>query len=190
CTHSIFAAAEPAGSAPTAHGNWGFDLAGADFAHRPGDDFFRYSNGAWYDRAIIPPDRSSTGVDMALNITNEAPVREIVERGEAADGTAQRAAAANIGAFYAAFMDDARAEALDATPIAPVLDKIHEAATREDVADLMGAGRQSFFSSVFGLGIGADDKAPDKYAVSVRQGGLGLNRDYYITPRLAEKKAA
>src|SRR5262249_45373295 len=29
-----------------------------------------------------------------------------------------------------------------------------------------------------------------RYAVSVRQGGIGLNRDYYITPRLAEKKGA
>ena len=27
-------------------GRWGFDIAGADFAVRPGDDFFRYANGA------------------------------------------------------------------------------------------------------------------------------------------------
>src|SRR5438132_11512455 len=33
-------------------------------------------------------------------------------------------------------------------------------------------------------------KTPDKYVVSIGQGGLGLNRDYYLTPRLAEKKAA
>jgi putative endopeptidase len=189
-TQSIAATAEPAGSAPTARGGWGFDLAGADFARHPGNDFFRFSNGDWYDRAVIPPDRSSTGVDMTLNITNEARIREILERGEEGAGSSRRADARKIGAFYAAFMDDARAEALDAAPIAPLLDKIRAAATREDVADLMGTGRQSFFSSIFGVGIGADDKAPDKYAVSVRQGGLGLNRDYFITPRLAEKKAA
>ena len=47
---------------------WGFDLAGADFAKNPGDDFFRYGNGAWYDRAVIPRDRSSIGVDTALII--------------------------------------------------------------------------------------------------------------------------
>jgi putative endopeptidase len=190
CTQSIAAAAEPAGSAPTARGSWGYDLAGADFAHRPGDDFFRYSNGAWYDRAIIPPDRSSIGVDVALNIANEARIREILERGEEGIGSSPRADAAKIGAFYAAFIDEGRVEARDAAPIAPLLEKIRVAATRDDLADLMGTGRQSFFSSVFGLGIGADDKAPDKYAVSIRQGGLGLNRDYYITPRLAEKKAA
>ena len=61
---------------------------------------------------------------------------------------------------------------------------------RARVAGTMGGGRQSFFSSIFGLGIGPDDKAPDRYSVSVRQGGLGLNRDYYLSPRLAEKKTA
>jgi putative endopeptidase len=191
CTHGLAAAAEPAGSAQVAAGaGWGFDLGGADFAANPGDDFFRYGNGAWYDRAIIPPDRSSIGVDTVLTIANEARIRDILEHGEADVDSALRADAKKIGAFYAAFMDEARAEALDAKPIAPLLEMIHAAATREDIADLMGAGRRSFFSSVFGVSIGADDKAPDKYAVSVRQGGLGLNRDYYITPRLAEKKAA
>jgi putative endopeptidase len=190
CTQNIAAAAEPAGSAPTIAGGWGFDFNGADFANNPGDDFFRYGNGAWLDRAVIPPDRSSIGVDTVLSIAAEARIREILERGESGIGPSLRADAVKIGAFYAAFMDEARAEALDVEPIAPLLQMTRAAATREDVAGLMGTGRRSFFSSVFGLGIDADDKAPDKYAVSVRQGGLGLNRDYYITPRLAEKKAA
>jgi putative endopeptidase len=190
-THNIAPAAEAAGSAPTAaSAGWGFDLGGADFALNPGGDFFRYGNGAWHDRTAIPPDRSSIGVDTTLNIANEARIRDILERGEQGVAPSLREDAAKIGAFYAAFMDEARAEALDAKPIAPLLEVIRAATTREEVASRMGAGRRSFFSSVFGLGIGADDKAPDKYAVSVRQGGLGLNRDYYISPRLAEKKTA
>ena len=168
CLTQSVAAAQPGGSAPTIAGGWGFDLNGADFANNPGSDFFRYGNGAWSDRTVIPPDRSSIGVDTALSITNEARIREILERGEEGIGSAPRADAAKIGAFYAAFMDEARAEALDVEPIAPLLQMIRVAATREDVAGLMGTGRRSFFSSVFGLGISADDKAPDKYAVSIR----------------------
>src|SRR5260370_5666555 len=57
CTQTI-AAGQPAGSAPTVAGGWGFDFNGADFANNPGDDFFRYGDGAWHDRAVIPPDRS------------------------------------------------------------------------------------------------------------------------------------
>jgi putative endopeptidase len=185
---SIGAAGQHAGSA--AAGGFGFDLAGADFVSKPGDDFFRYGNGAWYDRARIPPDRSSIGVDTALNITAEARIRDILERGEHDVAPAARADALKIGAFYAAFMDETRAEALDAEPIARLLGMIRAATTREGLAELMGSGRQSFVSSVFGVSIGPDDKAPDRYAVFIRQGGLGLNREYYVTSRLAEKKAA
>src|SRR5580704_14830581 len=116
---SVSAAEQHAG--PAAAGGFGFDLAGADFASKPGDDFFRYGNGAWYDRARIPPDRSSIGVDTALNITAEARIRDILERGEHDVAPAARADALKIGAFYAAFMDETRAEALDAEPIARLL---------------------------------------------------------------------
>jgi putative endopeptidase len=183
---AIGVAGQPASS--TVVGSWGFDLAGADFAVQPGDDFFRHGNGAWYDRAVIPPDRSSIGVDTALNITAEARIREILERGQEGVDASARTDAAKFGTFYAAFMDEARAEALDAEPIAPLLAMIRASATHEQLADL--AGRRSFFFSIFGLGIGPDDKAPDRYVVSIRQGGLGLNRDYYLTARLADKKAA
>jgi putative endopeptidase len=181
---------QTAGSAPAAIGAWGFDLSGTDFAAKPGDDFFHYGNGRWYDRAVIPPDRSSDGVFAGLSVTAEARVRDILERGEDGVGAAVRADAAKIGAFYAAFMNEARAEALDAAPIAPFLEKIRGAATYEQFAELMGSGSRSFFSSVFNVRIRSDDKAPEKYAVSVSQGGLGLNREYYLTPQLAEKKAA
>jgi putative endopeptidase len=185
---TIVAAERPAGTVAAA--GWGFDLAGADFAKNPGDDFFRYGNGAWYDGALIPRDRSSIGVDTALNIIAEARIRDILERGEQGVGPSARADAAKLGAFYAAFMDEARAEKLDGEPIVPLLEMIRAAETREQLAGLMEGGRQSFFGSVFGVSIAPDDKAPDRYAVFIRQGGLGLNRDYYVSPRLAEKKAA
>src|SRR5262249_32518030 len=91
CTQHIAAAAEPAGSAPTMAGGWGFDFNGADFANNPGDDFSRYGNGAWLDRTVIPPDRSSIGVDTALIIANEARIREILEHGGEGVGASSRA---------------------------------------------------------------------------------------------------
>src|SRR5689334_8796140 len=50
-------AAAPA-KAPTS----GIDQAGIDKAIQPGDDFDGYANGAWRAQAVIPEDRSSTGV--------------------------------------------------------------------------------------------------------------------------------
>ena len=43
----------PAG-AKAVLGAWGVDLSGMDRRVKPGDDFFRYVNGAWFDTAEIP----------------------------------------------------------------------------------------------------------------------------------------
>ena len=75
---NIPAVAQPAPASPLATGSWGFDLAGADFATKPGDDFFRYGNGTWYDHAMIPPDRSAIGIFTALSITAEARIHDIL----------------------------------------------------------------------------------------------------------------
>src|SRR5262245_46811739 len=172
------------------YGRWGFDLTGMDRSIKPGDDFYRYANGAWYDRTRIPPDRDSNGVDRVLIDVVELRIRDILERGGGDDGAGTRADAAKIGAFYAAFMDEARAETLDAQPIRPLLQELRAAASRDDLATLMGAPG-TFFNSIFGVSIDVDSKAPDKYAVSIGQSGLGLaDRDYYLTPQFADKKAA
>jgi putative endopeptidase len=173
------------------YGAWGYDMTGADFATKPGDDFYRYGNGAWYDRTVIAPDQSDNSIDRVLIDTAEARIRDILEHGGDGVEPSARADAAKIGVFYAAFMDEARAEALDAQPIAPLLQMVRNAASREELAELMGASARTFLSSLFGVGIVVDSKAPDKYVVAISQGGLGLpNRDYYLTPQFADKKAA
>src|SRR5262245_18774531 len=172
------------------YGPWGFDLTGMHRSTKPGDDFFRYANGAWYDRTLIPPDRDSNGIDRTLNDVVELRIRDILERGETGVEAGARADAAKIGAFYAAFMDEARAETLDAQPIRPLIQALRAAVSRDDLAALMGAPG-TFFNSIFSVSIDVDSKAPDKYAVSIGQSGLGLpDRDYYLTPQFADKKAA
>src|SRR5215470_19060575 len=61
---------------------WGFDRSGMDSSTKPGDDFYRHTNGAWYDRTRIAPDRDSNGVDRILNDTVELRIRDIVQGGE------------------------------------------------------------------------------------------------------------
>jgi putative endopeptidase len=187
---NIAALGQPAASAAPAAGAWGYDLSGADFAQKPGNDFFQYSNGVWYDRAVIPPDRSSIGVSIDLKITAEGRIRDILEQSENGVALPTRADETKLGTFYSAFMDEARAEALDVEPIAPLLKMLRAAPTREDLAELMGTSSQSFFNSVFSLSIDPDDRAPGKYVVSISQGDLGLDHDYYVRPQLADRRAA
>jgi len=179
-------------SAPAASarhiGEWGFDLAGRDLAVAPGNDFFTYADGDYLKALVIPPDRSSYGAFDALSVLSENRVHQILE--EAAAAPATDPDEARIGAFYKAFMDESRVEALDAGPLGPDLAAIRAADTRSKLAALMGAANDGYFGSFFGTGISADARAPLRYAVYVSQAGLGLpDRDYYLQASFAPQKA-
>ena len=171
------------------YGDWGFDAAGMDAKARPGDGFWRYANGGWDAATAIPADKTRYGVDHILSDGAETQVRAILEEPPAAAG-AQVADAAKVHAAYGAFMDEARIEALGARPLQPDLDAIRAARTRGDLAEL-GGRHGVMVPAVFDVGIGPDDRDPDRYAVGLGQSGLGLpDRDYYLRPEFAAKKAA
>ena len=160
-----------------------------DTSVKPGDDFFKYANGGWDVRTPIPADRTGYGLDYVLADQAEQAANCAASLKRAPK--AGRSATAKIHAAYAAFMDQKRANALGAAPIAPDLAAVKAVKTKTEMAALMGRSPTSFESAIFNMGIGADQKAPDKYAVSIGQGGLGLpNRDYYLQPSFAAKKAA
>ena len=170
---------------PPSFGAWGLDLAGRDLSVKPGDDFNRYANGLYLDHLKIPPDRAGWGVNFILSELSENQVHAILE-----EGKAPTADAAKAETFYRAYMDEARVNALGARPMAADLAAVRGASTRPALAALMGRAPLGFQGGVFELYIDADPKAPDRYAVNLIQAGLGLpDRDYYLKPAFAEKKA-
>jgi putative endopeptidase len=168
-------------------GVWGFDLNARDPAARPGDDFFRFADGKGVDAMTIPPDRSRYGAFDALRELSDARSRALIESpGTPAPGSEE----AKIKALYASFMDQDRLNALGLAPLRPELKAIKAATTRAAIARLMGKGVSSFYGSLFSAYVGADAKNPDRYTVILSQGGLNLpDRDYYLTPGFAAKKA-
>ena len=173
------------------YGDWGFDTSAIDAKVRPGDDFWRYANGAWDARTAIPADKTGFGVGSVLSDEAEAQVRAILQEPASAGGDPAAAAdSAKVHAAYEAFMDEARIEALDAKPLQPDLDAIRATRTRGDLAEL-GGRHGSLVPAVFDVGISPDDRDPDRYAVDLGQSGLGLpDRDYYLQPQFAAKLAA
>jgi putative endopeptidase len=168
---------------------WGFDLAGRDTAVTPGNDFYAYANGTYVKNLQIPPDRSRYGNFDALQALSEERLHTLLDKAAAdSDPTAE---GAKIGAFYRAFMDEKRVDALGAKPLAPELAEIRAADSRTAIAAIMGRGSRSFFGSVMDVDIGVDAKDPQHYAVYVGQGGLGLpDRDYYLESSFAAQKTA
>jgi putative endopeptidase len=196
----VFAADAPAAAAPAptptpgsttapSYGTWGFDLASRDTAVKPGDDFYRYAEGAAVDAMVIPPDRSRFGSFDVLGALSENRVQAVIDK--AAADTHGTAETAQVGGFWRAFMDEARVEALDAKPLLADLAPVRAVTSKAALARLTGASNDGFGIAFFGTGIGADAKNPNRYAVYSGQGGLGLpDRDYYLKPEFAAKKAA
>jgi putative endopeptidase len=171
------------------YGTWGFDASGEDRSVTPGTDFFRFANGTWWDKEVIPADKVRFGNFDVLNVLSENRTRLLIE--DAGAGRLQDPDAARVGAAYRAFMDQARVDRLDAQPLAADLDAIRAERSLTDVAAVMGRANASFQSAVFGLDIEADEKAPTRYAVYIDTDGLGLpDRNYYLKPEFADKKAA
>ncbi|WP_293393206.1 M13-type metalloendopeptidase [Phenylobacterium sp. RIFCSPHIGHO2_01_FULL_69_31] len=181
-------APEPPSLASPRYGTWGFDLSGMDRSVKPGDDFFKFANGKWAERTEIPADRVRYGNFNKLRELSENRMHAILE--DAAAGRLADPDAAKIAAGYRAFMDEAAVEALDAKPLAPELAEIRKVQTKDDFTALMGKSNLSGFTSILPVFISIDAKAPTRYAVLTGTGGLGLpDRDYYLQPSFAEKKA-
>ena len=180
-----------ANDAKPQYGEFGFDAAGEDNSTKPGDDFFRFANGSWIDKAVIAQDKPSITLRLlAANQTEEhihAILAEAAAHAEHQPTTLQ----GKVGAFYKAYMDEARIEQLGATPLKPLLDEIRVAQTRSRLAALMGRNPFEFSGTIFALALDVDVKDPKHYAVYVGQSGLTLpERDYYLKPEFASQKAA
>jgi putative endopeptidase len=180
-------AAAPAVAKP-AIGDFGLDLMAGNPHVKPGDDFFAYANGAWYDSFTIPADKASYGPFNKLDDLSKERVRGIIEHAAAAHaaaGTPEQ----QIGDFYAAYMDEAAIEANGLTPAQPDLQRIAAARTHADIAHLFG---EPGFASLFDAQLPPDFKNPDRYCILISQSTLGLpDRDYYLKddPKLKELRA-
>jgi putative endopeptidase len=170
------------------YGTWGFDASGMDRAVKPGDDFYEYANGKWDARTEIPSDRVRYGNFDKLQELSENRVHAILE--DAAAGKLSDPDAAKIRAAYVSFMNEALAEKLDAKPLAPDLAKIRAVKTKDQFTALMGKANTTAFTTILPVRIQIDAKSPQRYAVYAGTAGLGLpDRDYYLQPSFAEKKA-
>src|SRR5438874_1039940 len=118
-------------AATPAHSPHGVDLAGIDRSIAPGDDFFRYANGAWLTATGIPPDRSSYGPGEQLTELTAARTAELVRNTAGAPAGSE---ARKIGEYYASFMDEEGIEKKGLEPLQPALRSIDAVKDRAGLA--------------------------------------------------------
>ena len=161
--------ASVASASPAPSDNW----PGGDPTVKPGADFFLFANGGWLDDNPIPADRAGFSMATVLTLSAAAKVRTLLEEAAADSGPVPSTERAKVGAYYAAFMDEARLEALGAAPLQHSLGAIRQVNSRAELARLMGSANGSFQGSLFKLRIEPDSRNHDRYAVYLGQAGLG-----------------
>jgi putative endopeptidase len=172
-------AAPPPGPKATL-GQWGIDLTGMDRTVKPGDDFYMFVNGSWYKEAVIPADRASTGSFQNLALLSEKRMKEIVAGLEAKPIDQLSPDEKKLRDLYDGFVDTKAIEDRGLAPVKADLSEIAKLKTAKDIARLMGTPRLAA-GSLFGVGIGVDDKNSTKYSVNLNPDGLGLpDRDFYL----------
>lgn len=159
-------------------GEFGLDLYSMDTNVHPGDDFFRYVNGTWYDEFEMPADRTRYGSFTLLREKSEQRVKFIID--DLAESRPDPATLeGKVAAYYNAFVDTDAIEAAGLAPVQPYLDRIQAMSSKEDLASLFAT--VGYTGPIAGF-VDVDSKDTENYIFYVTQAGLGLpDRDMYLT---------
>ena len=151
-----------------------------DSSIKPGDDFYMYANGKWYDTATILPTESRAGARIDMDYTTRAHIKDILETAATshrASGTIEQ----KVGDFFASGMDTNTIEKRGYQPVQKVLAQVNALKTAKDVMRFVAKQYTSFNGMLIGLYVGPDDKSSMNYLLQFYQAGLGLpDRDYYF----------
>ncbi len=160
----------------------GINLEYMDKKVKPGDDFFRFVNGEWFDKTEIPADRTrwgsfdelrqNTDID-ALNILKEAVNNKNL------DPKSDQMKAVNV---FKTYLDLDTRNKLGITPIKPTLDQINKVKNVKDIVSLVTEKMPEGGLGFFGMYIYADAMDSNKNVINISPGSIGLpDRDYYVS---------
>jgi putative endopeptidase len=161
--------------------NPGINLDLMDKSVKPGDDFFRYVNGAWFDKTEIPADRTRWGSFDELRQNTDKDALAILKdaASKKLDPKSDQAKAVNV---YKTYMDTISRNKLGIQPIKPILAKIDAIKSIADLNKLIIEMQPQGGLGFYGIGVGPDAKNSNKNVVNIGLGSLGLpDRDYYVS---------
>jgi putative endopeptidase len=180
----------------------GIDLKSMDRSVAPGDDFFRYVNGAWLRDTPIPSDRGRWVEFTRLDDLNSQRNRAILEAAASSPRTPEEI---KLGDFYASLMDENGVERRGLASLKPELARVAAVASPADLARALAqlswdalpallGGASAMPAGPAASEVVIDIKNPTRYLPGLAQGGIGLpDRDYFLienNPGFAKARAA
>ncbi len=156
------------------------DVAGIDSSIKPGDNFFRYVNGRWYDTAKIADDQTGVGSYSFMNIPQKQLLQNIldsVSRTQNAPGSIDQ----KVGDFYASGMDTVTINQRGYEPLRPILARIDAIGDVPSLVNFAATELKTGNRSFIGFSISPDNKNSGINIAHFYQAGIGLPyRDYYF----------
>lgn len=155
-------------------------ISGIDSSKKPGDNFFLYANGKWYDTATIPSTQTGVGSYMFLNYPQRIRLQGILDsisKINNAPGSIEQ----KVADFYASGMDTAAIDKLGYEPIKPILARIDSIKDVPSLIKFVADEQKVSDGSLIGFYVGPDDKNSGVNIAQFVQTGIGLpDRDYYF----------
>lgn len=155
-------------------------ITGIDDTKNPGDDFFTYVNGIWYDTAQIPASQAGVGSYSFMNYPQRMRLQEILDSVASANSPAG-SIEQKVGDFYASGMDTTAINKRGYEPIKPILARIDAITDVPSLLKLVVEEQKVGDGSIIGFYVGPDDKKSSINIVQFYQTGIGLpERGYYF----------
>ena len=158
----------------------GFDASSLDTSVDPCNDFYKFACGRFAANHPIPSDQPEVDQFYALYNVNTQSLNGILTKA-AAGGSGRSPNEQKIGDYYKSCMDADVIEAKGLEPLQPLLDKINNLQSLNEIAPLIGELQRYGIDVFFGYGEQQDFKDASKQIAFIDQGGIGLpERDYYF----------
>src|SRR6266853_263177 len=166
------------------------DPKNMDTSVKPGDDFFRYANGAWIKRTEIPPEYSRWGAFNELIERNNDALHVIAEKASTTRVDPKLAPETQkVGDYYASGMDEKTIEAMQTKPLEEEFKRIDAIKDRADLLKEIAHLHTIGVDALFDFTSGQDAKDSAREIAQAVQGGLGMpDRDYYTKTDEASNK--
>ncbi|MDN3550660.1 M13 family metallopeptidase [Mucilaginibacter aquaedulcis] len=151
-----------------------------DTTIKPGDDFFKYANGAWLKKNPIPPAYASWGIGNVVEEELRNRMKKINEDALTANAS-KGSNTQKIGDFYYSGMDTVAIEKQGLSPLKDELTKIDQIKDINGLIDAFAHFRNIGVKTPLGASPGQDSKNSEKIILQLDQSGIGLpDRDYYF----------
>jgi putative endopeptidase len=165
------------------------DRANMDTTCAPCTDFYKFANGKWEESATIPASYPGIGTGREVYDRSLDALHTILEDAAKDKAAPVGSNAQKLGTFYGSCMDSARAEKIDAAPMAAELKRIGAITTPALLQAELARLHQSSVDVAFGVGTEPDFKNTKLTVAVLGQGGLGMpDREYYLNDDSASMK--